>query len=106
MPACQRFFSQGITRSSKQVSAKGSEAARVDDPADGNQSKRLNNDALLQIVFISNFIGIVCARSLHYQFYSWYFHTLPFILLRTRLPRWVVVGLLLATEVRRHAFRP
>lgn len=27
-----------------------------------------------------NLIGIICARSLHYQFYSWYFHTIPFML--------------------------
>jgi alpha-1,3-mannosyltransferase len=32
-------------------------------------------------MFTCNLIGILCARSLDYQFYSWYFHTLPLILL-------------------------
>lgn len=31
-------------------------------------------------LFVCNFIGIACSRSLHYQFYVWYFHTLPYIL--------------------------
>jgi alpha-1,3-mannosyltransferase len=32
-------------------------------------------------MFTCNLIGILCARSLHYQFYSWYYQTLPLILL-------------------------
>ncbi|KAF9939858.1 dolichyl-P-Man:Man(5)GlcNAc(2)-PP-dolichol alpha-1,3-mannosyltransferase [Mortierella alpina] len=47
---------------------------------------------ILTLMFTSNFLGIVFARSLHYQFYSWYSMTLPYLLWQTRLP---VVGRIL-----------
>jgi len=38
------------------------------------------------ILFTSNLIGIIFARSLHYQFYSWYAQQIPFLAWRTRYP--------------------
>lgn len=32
------------------------------------------------VFFSCNFVGIIFARSLHYQFYSWYFPSIPFFL--------------------------
>ncbi|XP_078439785.1 asparagine-linked glycosylation 3 [Wolffia australiana] len=46
----------------------------------------LNKEHILTLMFVGNFIGIVCARSLHYQFYSWYFYSLPFLLWKTPFP--------------------
>lgn len=31
-------------------------------------------------MFTSNLIGIAFSRSLHYQFYVWYYHSVPFLL--------------------------
>ncbi|CAO1626012.1 unnamed protein product [Sympodiomycopsis kandeliae] len=37
-------------------------------------------------LFTSNLIGILCARSLHYQFYSWYAQTIPLLVWYSTLP--------------------
>jgi len=51
---------------------------------------------IVKIMFVSNFIGMCFARSLHYQFYVWYFHTLPFVLWSIKIPsvlRLLILGL-------------
>jgi alpha-1,3-mannosyltransferase len=42
-----------------------------------------SNETILTILFTSNMIGTLFARSLHYQFYSWTAWTMPFMLWRT-----------------------
>jgi alpha-1,3-mannosyltransferase len=43
-------------------------------------NQRLSSHYIIYTMLISNFIGICFARTLHYQFYVWYFHALPFLL--------------------------
>lgn len=57
------------------------------------QRTALTSNQIVYVLFVSNFIGMAFSRSLHYQFYVWYFHTLPFLLWKTNL--WVSVKLLI-----------
>lgn len=38
------------------------------------------------VLFTSNLVGVLFARSLHYQFQSWYFYQLPFFVCLSPLP--------------------
>ena len=42
------------------------------------------SENLLIPLYTSNFIGMMFARSLHYQFYIWYYHQLPLLLFCTK----------------------
>eukprot|EP00922_Rhytidocystis_sp_ex-Travisia-forbesii_P025943 GHVS01038038.1.p1 GENE.GHVS01038038.1~~GHVS01038038.1.p1 ORF type:complete len:798 (+),score=140.04 GHVS01038038.1:214-2607(+) len=67
----------------------------------------LSVDDMLYILYTCNFIGIIFARSLHYQFYCWYFHTLPFLLLCTKkIPGVCVCTLLVLIEVCWNVYPP
>ena len=50
-------------------------------------------------IFTSNFIGIAFSRTIHYQFYCWYYHMLPLLLWHCRFPSWLVVCICLCVEV-------
>jgi len=59
----------------------------------------LSPEHILSTLLVSNFVGICCARTLHYQFYSWYFSALPYLLWReTSYSLWLKMALLGAVE--------
>mmetsp|Transcript_17998 Transcript_17998/g.29475 ORF Transcript_17998/g.29475 Transcript_17998/m.29475 type:complete len:456 (+) Transcript_17998:333-1700(+) len=45
-----------------------------------NDDIRLSPEYVIHTMFVSNYVGIVFARTLHYQFYCWYFYSLPMLL--------------------------
>lgn len=57
------------------------------------QAEALTSNQIVYVLFVSNFIGMTFSRSLHYQFYVWYFHTLLFLLWKTNL--WISARLLI-----------
>lgn len=59
----------------------------------GPSKCNLTPDQILLPLFTANFIGMCFSRSLHYQFYVWYFHSLHYLLWCTNLP--VVIRILL-----------
>ena len=59
---------------------------------------------VVDVLFVANFVGIAFARTLHYQFYSWYFHSLPYLLWRTKLPTAFRISVLIGAEVAFNVF--
>ena len=71
------------------------------------QKKLINPEYILNVLFIWNFIGIWFARSLHYQFYSWYFHSIPWLLVCWEIyPSIIKIGIFLIIEVCWNMFPP
>ncbi|KAL1514780.1 hypothetical protein AB1Y20_003866 [Prymnesium parvum] len=65
--------------------------------AGGMTSRRpLEAEHVLTVLLTSNFAGVAFSRSLHFQFYTWYWHAVPFLLWRA--PRFPLL-LKLATFV-------
>jgi hypothetical protein len=47
-------------------------------PRSAAQDAQLTGHVAL-VLFTCNMVGITFARSIHYQFYCWYFHTLAYL---------------------------
>ncbi|PWN33544.1 dolichyl-P-Man:Man(5)GlcNAc(2)-PP-dolichyl mannosyltransferase [Meira miltonrushii] len=54
---------------------------------------------IVTALFTCNLIGITFARSLHYQFYSWYAQQIPLLVYLTNLPNLIKIALPLAIEL-------
>lgn len=50
-------------------------------------------ERIATVLFTANLIGVFFSRSLHYQFYSWYFHMLPLLLWKTNLSNGVRIAI-------------
>ncbi|EEB91814.1 hypothetical protein MPER_09769, partial [Moniliophthora perniciosa FA553] len=61
-------------------------------------------DFIATLLFTCNLMGIMFARSLHYQFYSWYAQQVPFLLWRTEYPLLVKIALMGAIEFSWNVF--
>lgn len=59
---------------------------------------RLNTQQIAQIIAMSNLIGILFARSLHYQFYCWFYWSIPLLLYTSSVPVLIKSLLWLAIE--------
>ncbi|KAL5471350.1 hypothetical protein EMCRGX_G029456 [Ephydatia muelleri] len=66
--------------------------------------EKLQKQDILWVLFTSNFIGMCFARSLHYQFYIWYFHTLPLLVWSSPLPAVLKVLVLVLVETRQMSY--
>jgi len=62
------------------------------------------NQHMAWVLASGQLVGVAFARSLHYQFYSWYFHSLPLLLWMAPFHTWFRLLLLLAVEVSWNVF--
>lgn len=70
------------------------------------KKRTLRPTHVLLVLFTSNFVGIAFARTLHYQFYTWYVHSLPFLIWGGPLPFVLKIAVVLLVEVVFNVYPP
>lgn len=96
-----RFLSPKVTgKSVKMLISDALKPFRSTASADNLLLSQQNGPRLILLIFSStNVIGVAFARSLHYQFLSWYCWQVPFLLYASGLNPFVSGGIYLAHEV-------
>lgn len=64
----------------------------------------IRSEVVVTSMFVINYVGIVFARTLHYQFYSWFYPTLPYLLWKTNMPMLFKIKSLIAAEYAFNTF--
>jgi alpha-1,3-mannosyltransferase len=70
------------------------------------QPRELRAGHVVHTMLSCNLAGIAFARTLHYQFYLWYFHSLPLLTFSTGLPSALSFLILCVIEVAFNVFPP
>lgn len=87
-------------------SPNGSVKGWLDQLLNQREARDLNASHIAGVLFSSNFIGIAFARTMHYQFYVWYAHSLPFLVCRGSL-NWIrKLAVLLTVEAVFNVYPP
>ncbi|KAG0142596.1 hypothetical protein CROQUDRAFT_13567, partial [Cronartium quercuum f. sp. fusiforme G11] len=63
------------------------------------RASEITPDYVVKVCFTCNLIGIVCARTLHYQFYCWYAHQIVYLAWQTAYPLWMRVLMMVTIEL-------